>query len=100
MLRLCVLLSAIVAALPAAAQEAPTPASASLNPRVVELFERDWVLMHWALKTFDANRDVLLSPAEAQAAADQFREIADANSDGRVTPHEYRTAREFILARY
>jgi hypothetical protein len=56
--------------------------------------------MNWALKLFDANRDILLSPAEAQAAAIAFRRIADGDGDGRVTPTEYRAAREFILARY
>ena len=84
--------------LPANAQQ--TPASASLSPRATELFERDWVLMNWALKFHDRNRDILLEPAEAQAAAVEFRKIADADEDGRVTPVEYRAAREFILARY
>jgi hypothetical protein len=83
---------------PVAAQ--PTPASATTGPAAAGLFERDWVLMNWALKFYDADRDVLLSPREAEAAAAQFRKIADANGDGRVTPQEYRAAREFILARY
>jgi hypothetical protein len=56
--------------------------------------------MNWALKFYDADRDILLSPTEAQRAADAFRSMADANSDGRVTPQEYRAARTFILARY
>jgi len=64
------------------------------------LFERDWVLMNWALKFYDKDRDILLEPDEAQRAADEFRKIADSNGDGRVTPEEYRAAREFILARY
>ena len=42
----------------------------------------------------------LISVAEAQPAASAFREIADANGDGRITPYEYARAREFILARY
>ena len=92
-----VLLSALVSS-PAWAQ--PTPASAPVSPRAAELFERDWVLMNWALKFHDKDRDVLISPAEAQAAASEFRKIADGNSDGRVTPQEYASAREFILARY
>jgi len=58
------------------------------------------VLMNWALKFYDADRNILLSPAEAQTAADAFRSIADANGDGRVTTDEYRAARQFILARY
>jgi hypothetical protein len=76
-----------------------TPASVSTVP-AAELFERDWVLMNWALKFYDADRDILLEPNEARAAASEFRKIADANGDGRVTPQEYRAAREFILARY
>lgn len=76
-----------------------TAASVPANPRSSELFEQDWVLMNWALKHFDSDRDILLSPSEAQAAASEFRKIADADGDGRVTPYEYRTAREFILAR-
>lgn len=69
-------------------------------PPAAQLFERDWVLMNWALKFYDRDRDILLEPAEAQAAASEFRRIADANEDGRVTRQEYRAAREFILARY
>jgi len=72
---------------------APTPAAQ-------QIFERDWVLMNWALKYYDADRDILLEPGEAQAAADALRRIADTNGDGRVTPQEYRAARAFILARY
>lgn len=56
--------------------------------------------MNWALKFYDRDRDILIEPEEAQAAADAFRKLADANNDGRVTPQEYRAAREFILARY
>lgn len=73
-------------------QSAPSEARA--------LFERDWVLMNWALKYFDTDHDVLISDAEAEAAAQRFRRIADTNHDGRVTPEEYRAARAFILARY
>jgi len=76
------------------------PASLEIAPAARELFERDWVLMNWALKFYDKDRDILLEPDEAQAAANEFRRIADANNDGRVTPEEYRAAREFILARY
>ena len=92
------LLFLLLGAAPLQAQ--PTPASVSANPRAAQLFERDWVLMNWALKYFDRDRDILLSPAEAQAAASEFRRIADANQDGRVTVLEYREARAFILARY
>ena len=56
--------------------------------------------MNGALKFHDADRDIRLEPAEAAVAAAEFRRIADADNDGRVTPHEYRAAREFLLARY
>ena len=69
-------------------------------PEARALFERDWVLMNWALKFYDADNDIMISDAEAQAAAEQFRKVADADGDGRVTPDEYRAARAFILARY
>ena len=85
-------------AAPLAAQ--PVPASLSLEPAARALFERDWVLMNWALKFYDADRDILLEANEAQMAATEFRKIADANNDGRITREEYRAAREFILARY
>ena len=98
MLRLAALVMLTAAALPAPAQ--PVRASASINPRAAELFERDWVLMNWALKYYDRDRDILLEPPEAQAATQEFRKIADSNEDGRVTPYEYRSARELILARY
>jgi hypothetical protein len=70
------------------------------TPAARDLFERDWVLMNWALKFHDADRDILLEADEAQAAASEFRSMADTDGDGRVTPQEYRAAREFILARY
>ncbi len=98
MLRLLALLSALFAA--GSLQAQPTPASARVYPRAAQLFESDWVLMNWALKYYDRDRDILLSPSEAAAAADEFRRIADADQDGRVTVLEYRRAREFILARY
>lgn len=84
----------------AAAGAQPTPASLGATPAARDLFERDWVLMNWALKFYDRDHDILLSPSEGQAAAAQFRELADANAEGRVTPDEYRAARAFILARY
>jgi len=88
-----------ILALLAAAQPVQQ-ASAAVNPRAVELFEKDWVLMQWARRVFDANHDGIISVAEAQPAAAAFRDIADGNGDGRVTPYEYDRAREFILARY
>ena len=94
-------LIAALAAAPLAAQPTPpTPASAPVGRQAVNLFERDWVLMGWALKHHDSNRDQLLSPGEAERAGAEFRTIADGDGDGRVTPAEYRSARAFILARY
>jgi hypothetical protein len=101
MLRWSLLLPACLAvAAPALAQPGPTPASAPIANAAAQIFERDWVLMNWALKTFDGDRDQLLSGPEARLAAAEFRKIADGDEDGRVTPTEYRAAREFILARY
>jgi hypothetical protein len=97
------MLRALVALLFAvAAPVAAEPARAGLQPThaALQIFERDWVLMNWALKFYDADRDILLEPNEAQAAADAFRRIADDDGDGRVTTQEYRAARTFILARY
>jgi hypothetical protein len=85
----------IIAMAVAAAQPslAPTPAA-------LQLFERDWVLMNWALKYYDFNGDIMLDTREAEAAAERFRRIADTNGDGRVTPAEYRAARELIMGQY
>lgn len=80
-------------------QATAQPASVSANPRAVELFERDWVLNQWAKQRFDTDGDGLISVAEAQPAALAFKDIADGDGDGRVTPFEYDRAREFILAR-
>jgi hypothetical protein len=84
-------------AAPALAQ--PTAASFKTPPPALQLFQNDWVLMNWALKFYDVNHDILIDADEARVAADQFRSIADANRDGRVTPEEFRAARKFILAR-
>jgi len=72
------LLLVLITAVPALAEQ-PTPASIQARPTPVALglFERDWVLMNWALKFYDRDRDILLEPAEALAAADEFRKIAD-----------------------
>jgi hypothetical protein len=90
----------LLAAAAAAQPQQPIPASVSATPAAVQLFERDWVLMNWALKFHDTDRDILLEPSEAAVAAAEFRRMADTNGDGRVTPEEYRAARAFILARY
>jgi len=83
----------------APAQAAAARPSATVTPAALALFERDWVLMNWALKYFDVNHDILLETDEAAAAAQAFRKIADVNRDGRVSPDEYRAARAAILAR-
>lgn len=83
-----------------AAAGAQSLAERGFNPRAIELFERDWALMHWAVKRHDQDGDRLISAVEANAAARVFREIADSNRDGQVTPWEYDRAREFIIARY
>ena len=100
MIRYCALLLTVLTA-PAVAQQHAMEASVRVDPTAArQILERDWVLMNWALKFYDADRDILLSPGEAQTAANAFRSIADANGDGRVTTDEYRAARQFILARY
>jgi hypothetical protein len=47
----------------------------------------------------DAN-DGWLTLDEAQPAFAAFRDIADADRDGRVTTYEYARAKEFIAARW
>src|SRR3954452_656566 len=95
------MLGPLVLALAAAAQtQEPTPANLRVTPEARALFERDWVLMNWALKFYDRDHDVLLSEGEAQAAAGEFRRIADTNGDGRVSTDEYGAARALILSRY
>ena len=71
-----------------------------VNPRAIELFERDEKLMQWALAGFDSNRDGHLSIFEADDAAVEFKRIADGDTDGQVTPTEYRSALGFIVARW
>lgn len=76
------------------------PTGVSVNPRVIEPFERDWVLMDWALRFHDPDKDARLSIEEAVKAAEAFKRIADGDGDGRVSTYEYDRAREFLLARY
>ena len=92
----------LVASIALALTGAPLGAQPTLKPTraALSIFERDWVLMNWALKYFDADGDIALSPSESAAAAEAFRKIADTDHDGRVTPAEYRAARESILSRY
>jgi hypothetical protein len=55
--------------------------------------------MNWALRFFDTDGDIALSPKEAAAASAAFRKLADVNRDGRITPTEYRIARQYIMTR-
>jgi hypothetical protein len=97
MVRTATALVFLASASPVLAQA--TPASLETAPAAgMNLFERDWVLMNWALKFYDADHDILLEPSEAAAAAVEFRKLADTNGDGRVTPEEYQAARQSILA--
>jgi len=77
-----------------------TMASATVNPNANELFDRDPELKTWALRLFDTNHDGWLTLYEAQPALQAFKEIADADKDGRVTTYEYRRAKEFVTARW
>jgi hypothetical protein len=71
-----------------------------VNPKAIELFERDPRLMDWALAGYDKDSDGYLSIFEADNAAQEFKRIADGDKDGQVTPAEYSAARDFIVARY
>ena len=77
-----------------------TLASATVNPNANELFDRDPELKAWALRLFDTNHDGWLTLYEAQPALRAFKEIADADKDGRVTTYEYQRAKEFVTARW
>ena len=94
--------AALIAATPAVAQQAVEPSAASLplNPHAGELFDRDADLNAWAVRHFDRNRDGWLTLFEAQPALAAFKEIADADRNGRVTTAEYAAARAYIVARY
>jgi hypothetical protein len=95
------LIAALGAAQPQVPPAAPTAstASASLNPRAIDLFERDPVLNAWALRTFDRNGDGWLTLYEAQPAVGAFKEMADTDRDGRVTVQEFKDAKAYVAAR-
>ncbi|HVF37388.1 MAG TPA: hypothetical protein VNA29_05540 [Sphingomicrobium sp.] len=78
----------------------PEVRPANIIPRASELLEREPVLKEWAMRIFDRNRDGWLTLYEASEAADAFRDIADEDRDGRVSPREYRNALDFIRVRY
>jgi hypothetical protein len=83
-----------------AAQAALASAPASLNPNATLLFDRDADLKAWAIKLYDRNHDGWLTLYEAQPAFNEFKEIADADRDGRVTTYEFARAKEFVAARW
>jgi hypothetical protein len=83
-----------------AAQAALASAPASLNPHANELFDRDTDLKAWALRLYDRNHDGWLTLYEAQPALQMFKDIADADRDGRVTRQEYVQAKAFVAARW
>ena len=94
-------MSLIIAMMVAAAQWAPSNVGYSLvNPKAIELFERDELLEGWAVRFFDSDGDGRLSVFEADKAAQEFKRVADGDVDGQVTPAEYRSARDFIRARW
>ena len=80
--------------------QAASAAPASFNPNANALFDRDPLLREWAVRHYDRNGDGWLTLYEAQPAIRAFQQIADGDSDGRVTVHEYRRAKEFIAARW
>lgn len=73
---------------------------ASVNPRAMDLVDSDPAIQHWAVKSFDSNRDGWLTLYEAQPAVSAFQDIADEDGDGHVTVREYRAAIEFLKSRY
>ncbi len=86
----------------AALASAPVPirAAGPVNPHANDLFERDGELTAWAVRLYDRNQDGWLTLNDAQPALQIFKEIADADGDGRVTTYEYTRAKEFIVARW
>lgn len=99
MLKSVLLAGFLVSSVGAGSQTAPVQ-HASVNPRANELSDREPLLKSWALRLHDRNHDGWLTSFEAAAAAESFREVADADRDGRVSLREYDAALEFIRARY
>ena len=87
-------------ALTVAAPPAAPTSVASFNPRAADLIDSDPTLKQWAVRIYDANHDGWLTLYEAQPAVVAFRELADADRDGRVTVREFEAAVAFISARY
>jgi len=89
----------LCAATPAFAQSDPSIAPMA-TPAALQLFSDDAILMHWALRNYDADGDVSLSADEALKAANGFKAIADGDRDGRVTTYEFDRGREYLIARF
>jgi hypothetical protein len=89
-----------VAGGPPSASEGSSKSAPPRSRAEIAVFRSDFVLMNWALRFFDLDGDVALSPSKVTAAAAAFRKVADKDGDGRVTKAEYRAARRFIRTRY
>ena len=61
-------LSMILAPLAVAEGSSRDAASRAQTSTALALFQRDWVLMNWALRFFDADGDIALSPDGAHLA--------------------------------
>ena len=84
----------------AAAPVSATASDAAFNPRAGDLIDSKPALKQWAVQIYDSNKDGWLTLYEAQPAVAAFRDIADANHDGRVTVREFEAGLAFISARY
>jgi hypothetical protein len=99
------ILALTLAASLAPPETAPQPASMSAtmpsatpNPRAIEFIQRDPAVRSWALAHHDANHDGWLTSYEAAAATEAFRELADADRDGRLTVSEYDRGVDLVRA--
>ena len=97
---IAVMISLLVSLALAAAPVSVPTSDAALNPRAEDLIDSDPALKQWAVRLFDRNNDGWLTLYEAQPAVAGFREIADADHDGRVTVREFEAGLAFIAARY
>lgn len=81
------------------AGQAAVVASAPVNSRANDLFDRDAALKQWALQNYDANGDGWMTLYEAQPALAAFKQLADRDRDGRITTFEYDRAKASLAAR-
>ena len=95
-----VMLSALLSLVLAAAPISVPASDAAFNPRAGDLIDSDPALKQWAVRFYDSNKDGWLTLYEAQPAVTAFRDIADADHDGRVTAREFDAGVAFISARY